>query len=111
MEGCILQWYLFVPVLLKVCENLCPGPRRPESNDLPLFAVAVCVVLSLLIHLTLLPTPHREILHKVVRAGRQRNPLTTDLLVLCLLLKAARLMQVSLFTKVRGKEDSPKSGC
>src|SRR5215217_4536203 len=51
----MLQWYLFLPVLLKVCVYLCPGPNRPESNDLFLFAVTVCVVLSLLIHLTFVP--------------------------------------------------------
>src|SRR5918994_3417394 len=55
MWGCILQKYLFLPVLLKVCVYLCPLPKRPESNDLPLLAVAVCAVLSLLIHLTFVP--------------------------------------------------------
>src|SRR5215218_6677080 len=38
-----------------MCVYLCPLPKRPESNDLPLFAVAVWAVLSLLIHLTLIP--------------------------------------------------------
>jgi len=55
MEECISQWYDFFPAVLKVCENLCPGPKRPESNDLPLFAVAVCAVLSLLIQMTFVP--------------------------------------------------------
>src|SRR5215218_9282630 len=55
MKGCISQWYLFFPALLKVCVYLCPLPNRPESNDLPLLAVAVCAVESLLIHLTLVP--------------------------------------------------------
>src|SRR5215211_6075233 len=55
MSGCMLQWYLFLPALLKVCVYLCPGLNRPESNDLPLLAVAVCAVESLLIHLTLVP--------------------------------------------------------
>src|SRR5215207_8496940 len=51
----MLQWYLCFPALLKVCVYLCPLPKRPESNDLPLFAVAVWAVLSLLIHLTFVP--------------------------------------------------------
>src|SRR5215213_6714832 len=55
MSGCVLQWYLFLPALLKVCVYLCPGLNRPESNDLPLLAVAVCAVESLLIHLTFVP--------------------------------------------------------
>src|ERR687890_142295 len=55
MNGCISQKYPFFPTLLKVCVYLCPLPKRPESNDLPLFAVAVCAALSLLIHLTLIP--------------------------------------------------------
>src|SRR5215210_99891 len=55
MKGCISQWYLFFPALLKVCVYLCPLPNRPESNDLPLLAVAVCVAESLLIHLTFVP--------------------------------------------------------
>src|SRR5215213_8986170 len=55
MSGCMLQWYLFLPALLKVCVYLCPGLNRPESNDLPLLAVAVCAVESLLIHLTFVP--------------------------------------------------------
>src|SRR5918994_1651284 len=55
MWGCILQKYLFLPVLLKVCVYLCPLPKRPESNDLPLLAVAVCGEGSLLIHLTFVP--------------------------------------------------------
>src|SRR5215211_6525485 len=55
MSGCMLQWYLFLPALLKVCVYLCPGPNRPESNDLPLLAVAVWAVESLLIHLTFVP--------------------------------------------------------
>src|ERR671920_1993486 len=55
ISGCISQRYFFLPALLKVCVYLCPLPKRPESNDLPLFAVAVCAALSLLIHLTLIP--------------------------------------------------------
>jgi hypothetical protein len=50
-----LQWYHFLPTLLKVCLYLCPLPKRPESNELFLFAVAVCAVLSLLIQMTLIP--------------------------------------------------------
>ena len=42
-------------MLLKVCVYLCPLPKRPESNDLPLLAVAVCGEVSLLIHLTFVP--------------------------------------------------------
>src|SRR5215204_530142 len=55
ISGCMLQWYLFLPALLKVCVYLCPLPKRPESNDLPLLAVAVWAVESLLIHLTFVP--------------------------------------------------------
>src|SRR5215213_3046972 len=55
MSGCMLQWYLFLPALLKVCVYLCPGLNRPESNDLFLLAVAVWAVLSLFIHLTFVP--------------------------------------------------------
>src|SRR5215216_1936073 len=55
MKGCGLQWYAFFPVLLKVCEYLCPLLKSPESNDLPLFAVAVCWTLSLLIQMTFVP--------------------------------------------------------
>jgi hypothetical protein len=50
-----LQWYPFFPVLLKVCEYLSPLLKSPELNDLPLLAVAVWAVLSLLIHLTFVP--------------------------------------------------------
>src|SRR5829696_8507306 len=55
IKGCISQKYPFFPALLKVCVYLCPGPNRPESNDLPLLAVAVWAVESLLIHLTFVP--------------------------------------------------------
>src|SRR5215208_3332577 len=55
MKGCISQKYPFFPALLKVCVYLCPLPKRPESNDFPLLAVAVCGCLSLLIHLTFVP--------------------------------------------------------
>src|SRR5215203_2409574 len=55
MKGCISQRYFFLPALLKVCVYLCPLPKRPESNDRPLLAVAVCAVESLLIHLTFVP--------------------------------------------------------
>jgi hypothetical protein len=43
----MLQWYLLFLTLLKVCLYLCPGPNRPELNDLFLFAVTVCALLSL----------------------------------------------------------------
>src|SRR5215211_9289218 len=55
MWGCILQKYPFFPALLKVCVYLCPFLKSPELNDFPLFAVAVCGALSLLIHLTFVP--------------------------------------------------------
>jgi hypothetical protein len=50
-----LQWYPFFPTFLKVCEYLSPLLKSPELNDLPLFAVAVWAMLSLLIHLTFVP--------------------------------------------------------
>jgi hypothetical protein len=63
ISGCISQWYLFFPVLLKVCVYLLPGPIRPESNEFFLFAVTVCAMLSLLIHVTFVPRL------TVIRAG------------------------------------------
>ena len=50
-----MQKYPFFPTLLKVCVYLCPFLKSPESNDLPLLAVAVCTTVSLLIHLTFIP--------------------------------------------------------
>ena len=46
---------LLVRSLEGVCVYLCPLPKRPESNDLPLLAVAVWAVESLFIHLTFVP--------------------------------------------------------
>jgi hypothetical protein len=63
ISGCISQWYLFFPVLLKVCVYLLPGPKRPESNEFLLFRVTVCAMLSLLIHVTFVPRL------TVIRAG------------------------------------------
>jgi hypothetical protein len=77
MKGCISQKYPFFPALLKVCEYLCPLPNRPESNDLPLFAVAVCGWLSLLIHLTFVPRL------MVMWAGLKRKFLIKTVLVGC----------------------------
>src|SRR5919112_2336391 len=78
MKGCILQWYAFFPAVLKTCEYLCPLPKRPESNDPFLFAVAVCGCISLLIHLTLVPRL------MVMWAGLKRKPRITTVLVGCL---------------------------
>src|SRR5215213_7384577 len=77
MSGCVLQWYLFLPALLKVCVYLCPGLNRPESNDLPLLAVAVCAVESLLIHLTFVPRL------MVMRAGLKLKSWIETVLVGC----------------------------
>src|SRR5215208_6579575 len=55
ISGCILQWYLCFPALLKVCVYLCLGNKSPESNDFPLLAVAVCTSKSMLSHLTFVP--------------------------------------------------------
>ena len=73
-----MQWYLCFPALLKVCEYLCPGLNRPESNDLFLLAVAVWAVLSLLIHLTFVPRL------MVMWAGLKRKPWIKTVLVGCL---------------------------
>src|SRR5829696_8815196 len=77
MSGCISQWYLCFPALLKVCVYLCPLPKRPESNDLFLLAVAVWAVLSLLIHLTFVPRL------MVMWAGLKLKFLITTVLVGC----------------------------
>src|SRR5215218_7210178 len=77
MKGCISQKYPFFPALLKVCEYLCPLPKRPESNDLPLLAVAVCGEVSLLIHLTFVPRL------MVMWAGLKLKFLITTVLVGC----------------------------
>src|SRR5829696_9479673 len=77
MSGCISQWYLCFPALLKVCVYLCPGLNRPESNDLFLLAVAVWAVLSLLIHLTFVPRL------MVMWAGLKLKFLITTFLVGC----------------------------
>src|SRR5919112_4220625 len=78
MWGCGSQWYSFFPALLKVCEYLCPLRKSPESNDLPLFAVAVCLTLSLLIQMTLVPRL------MVMWAGLKRKFWITTVLVCCL---------------------------
>ena len=55
MRRCILQWYPYVlPLILKVCEYLCPLRNTWERN-VPLFAVTVCRARSLLIQMTLVP--------------------------------------------------------
>src|SRR5215213_1817073 len=77
MKRCISQKYPFFPALLKVCVYLCPLPKRPESNDLPLFAVAVCGCISLLIHLTFVPRL------MVMLAGLKRKFLIKTVLVGC----------------------------
>ncbi len=73
-----MQRYLFFPALLKVCEYLCPLPKRPESNLLGLSAEAVCGALSLLIHLTFVPRL------MVMLAGWKRKFLIKTVLVGCL---------------------------
>src|SRR5215217_4946060 len=78
MKGCGLQWYAFFPALLKVCEYLCPLRKSPESNDLPLFAVAVCWTLSLLTQMTLVPRL------MVILAGLKLKFWITTVFVCCL---------------------------
>src|SRR5215216_7274103 len=77
MKGCISQKYPFFPTLLKVCVYLCPLPKRPESNDFPLIAVAVCGWLSLFIHLTFIPRL------MVIWAGLKRKFWIKTVLVVC----------------------------
>src|SRR5215213_11718728 len=83
MSGCGSQWYAyFLPALLKVYEYLCPLRKSPESNA-PLFAVAVCWTLSLLIQVTLVPGV-TEIL-----AGLKLKSWITTVFVRCLRAAAA----------------------
>jgi hypothetical protein len=51
--GWIVQWYVYEPAVLKVWLNDPPGAMPPESQ---LALVDVCVVLSLLCHVTVVPT-------------------------------------------------------
>jgi len=53
IPGWIVQWYVNVPAPVNVWLNEAPGAMRPESQ---LLLVDVCVVLSLLCHVTVVPT-------------------------------------------------------
>src|ERR671920_1452909 len=77
ISGCISQRYFFLPALLKVCVYLCPLPKRPESNDFPLLAVAVCGWGSLFIHVTFVPH------FMVIWAGLKRKFWIKTVLVGC----------------------------
>ena len=55
IPGWIVQEYVIFPGVLSVTVADAPGAMRPVANDL-LSAVASCVVVSLLTHITLVPT-------------------------------------------------------
>src|SRR3712207_3152562 len=83
MWGCGVQWYAyFFPLALKVREYFCPLRKSPESNA-PLFAVAVCWALSLLIQMTFVPGL------MVMWAGLKLKSWITTVLVGCVCAPAA----------------------
>jgi len=51
----MLQWYVKVPVELKVTEKDCPGERIPLSQMPGVSEVVVCWVLSLFSQVTFVP--------------------------------------------------------
>jgi hypothetical protein len=52
-----VQWYVNVPAVLKVWLKLAPGAMLPELQDvaIPASDVDVCVVVSLFVHVTVIP--------------------------------------------------------
>jgi hypothetical protein len=55
IKGWTAQWYAYVPALVNVKENVCPGFRNPEFHT-PVSEVEECCTVPLLVQRTVSPT-------------------------------------------------------